>query len=53
MRHVWFFLTDFIKSSKGVDQQHTKVITYKLFMSVERMSVKRVNDNTMPDAELQ
>lgn len=48
-----FFKSDFIKSSKGGDQQHTKVITYKLFMSIERMSVKHVNDNMMPDAELQ
>lgn len=48
-----FVQSDFIKTFRGVDQQHKKVIIHKFFMSIERIDAKCVNGNMMPAAELQ
>lgn len=53
MWHVIFFKKiDFVESSKGVDQ-HTKVITQKGFVSIERMAAAHISGNMMPVAGLQ
>lgn len=48
-----FVQSDFIKTFRGVDQQHKKVILHKFFMSIERIDAKCVNGNMIPAAELQ
>lgn len=48
-----FVQSDFIKTFRGVDQQHKKVVIHKFFMSIERIDAKCVNRNMMPAAELQ
>lgn len=49
----YFFKFDFVKSSKGVGQQHTKVIIQKTFMSIQSMAAECVNSSMMPVAVLQ